>query len=121
MFGIGMPELFLILAIALIVIGPKKLPDVARSLGRAMNEFRKATREIKDSLDINDDLKEVRESFKDLNSDIRGSLDDRTAPSDASGKADDETEASKTPPNAPAAEKTPNPIDAPGKGPDERG
>ena len=36
MFGIGMPELLLLLAIALIVIGPKKLPELAKSLGRAM-------------------------------------------------------------------------------------
>ena len=43
MFGIGMPEMILILAIALIVIGPKKLPDLAKSLGRAMREFKKAT------------------------------------------------------------------------------
>ena len=56
MFGIGMPEMILILAIALIVIGPKKLPDLAKSLGRAMNEFKKATREIKDSMDIEGDL-----------------------------------------------------------------
>ena len=47
MFGIGMPELILILAIALIVIGPKKLPDLAKSLGRAMREFKRATSEFK--------------------------------------------------------------------------
>jgi sec-independent protein translocase protein TatB len=42
MFGIGMPEMILILAVALIVIGPKKLPDLAKSLGRAFGEFKKA-------------------------------------------------------------------------------
>jgi sec-independent protein translocase protein TatB len=52
MFGIGMPELILILAVALIVIGPKKLPDMARSLGRALGEFKKATRELKETIDI---------------------------------------------------------------------
>lgn len=50
MFGIGMPELLLIMAVALIVIGPKKLPDLARSLGRGLSEFRKATDELKNTL-----------------------------------------------------------------------
>lgn len=47
MFGIGMPELLLILALALIVIGPKKLPDIARALGRGLAEFKRATDEMK--------------------------------------------------------------------------
>lgn len=49
MFGIGMPELLLILALALIVIGPKKLPDIARALGRGLAEFRRATDDLKTS------------------------------------------------------------------------
>jgi Tat protein translocase TatB subunit len=48
MFGIGMPELLLILALALIVLGPKKLPELARALGKGMAELRRATEEIKD-------------------------------------------------------------------------
>lgn len=50
MFGIGMPELLLILALALIVIGPKKLPDIARSLGKGLAEFRRATDDLKSSI-----------------------------------------------------------------------
>ena len=48
MFGIGMPELLLIMALALIVLGPKKLPELARALGKGLAEFRRATDEIKE-------------------------------------------------------------------------
>ncbi len=47
MFGIGMTELLVILAIALIVIGPKKLPELARSLGKGLAEFRRASTEMR--------------------------------------------------------------------------
>ena len=74
MFGIGMPELLLLLAIALIVIGPKKLPDLAKSLGRAMREFKKATNEFKETIHIDEDLSEVKKAFDDLGSDIKDSV-----------------------------------------------
>jgi len=48
MFGIGMPELLLILGLALIVLGPKKLPELARALGKGLAEFRRATDELKE-------------------------------------------------------------------------
>jgi TatA/E family protein of Tat protein translocase len=48
MFGIGGPELLLILGLALIVLGPKKLPELARALGKGLAEFRRATDDLKD-------------------------------------------------------------------------
>ncbi|MBA3018381.1 MAG: Sec-independent protein translocase protein TatB [Proteobacteria bacterium] len=90
MFGIGMPEVLLILAVALIVIGPKKLPDLAKSLGRAIGEFKKATQEFKQSIDINSDLKDVKDKFEDMNDSIREAVDDVPTPSNDGKKVDNE-------------------------------
>ena len=73
----GMPELILILAIALIVIGPKKLPDLAKSLGRAIGEFKNATREFKDAMDVKDEDKTIKKPFEDLKTSVKESIESK--------------------------------------------
>jgi len=60
MFGLGIPELLIIFVIALIVFGPKKLPDLGKSIGRAMAEFKKASDEFQES--VRSEMKEVEQS-----------------------------------------------------------
>ncbi len=57
MFGIGLPELILIMALALIVVGPEKLPDLAKTLARQLLELKKVAASLQDSLKVDSDEK----------------------------------------------------------------
>ncbi len=92
MFNIGFPELLIILAIALIVFGPKKLPELAKAFGRAMREFKKATEDVKESFEAETkDLEELKSTFKEENEnlitnlaeEISGVVEEATAPPEA--------------------------------------
>ena len=77
MFGIGLPELIVIMALALIVVGPDKLPDLARSVAKGILELKKTANTLKESLteDGNplDDIKpELEKAAKALTSDVIG-------------------------------------------------
>jgi len=67
MFGIGMQELIIIAVIALIIVGPKKLPDLAKTLGKGFSEFKKATEGITDDLKetMKEDKKQDDDGLKD--------------------------------------------------------
>lgn len=92
MFGIGMPELILILALALIVLGPKRLPDVARALGKGLSEFRRATDELK-------------EEFRQVEEDIEDHANPLASDDDSSPKENTEkNEAPAAPPIKPLKE-----------------
>jgi len=80
MFGIGLPELILILALALIVVGPDKLPDLARSVAKGVMDLKKTANTLKESLNEHgnplDDIKpELEEAAKAIKDDVMRDLE----------------------------------------------
>ena len=78
MFGtLGMPELILIFVVALLLFGPRKMPQIGKSVGRALGEFRRASNEFKRTIEDEvaaDDLKDVGNDLKglrDIGNDIK--------------------------------------------------
>ena len=64
MFNMGFQELLVIMGIALIVVGPSKLPDLAKALGRGIGEFRRATSEIKETIEQDETVRELKKEFE---------------------------------------------------------
>ena len=80
MFGIGLPELFLIGLVALVVVGPKNLPQTLRAIGRAVREFQRASRELRQEAGFDEVVDEVtrplREGLSGIEEDVRSTVDD---------------------------------------------
>jgi sec-independent protein translocase protein TatB len=96
MFGLGTTEIVIILLIALVIFGPTEIPKVAKSLGKGMASLRRATEELKETVEEDKDLKMIKDSFQEAADTIRGKLDydemfDKVFPEDE--KKDDELEA----------------------------
>jgi TatA/E family protein of Tat protein translocase len=84
MFGsIGMPELVIILVIALIIFGPRKLPELGRSLGRSLGEFKKASNELRSTLEEEVRVEEQKEQREKMEAEQQSAIDAATtAPAD---------------------------------------
>jgi TatA/E family protein of Tat protein translocase len=86
--SVGIPELIIILTIALIVFGPRKLPELGRSLGRSLNEFKRASNELKNTLEDEIRTEDQRSTERQRAAEtipVRDSVEDvvpRTAKSD---------------------------------------
>ncbi|MCR4396251.1 MAG: TatA/E family twin arginine-targeting protein translocase [Candidatus Saccharicenans sp.] len=77
MFGsIGVPELIVIFIIALLVFGPKKLPEVGKSVGRAIREFKKASDELRNKVEEEISVSEIKSEINEVKSNLTEFRDD---------------------------------------------
>lgn len=72
MFGLGIPELIVIFVLALVVFGPKKLPDLGKALGKGIAEFKRASQEVKDTIETEVRSAESSIDLAKLKSDVEG-------------------------------------------------
>jgi len=81
MLNIGPPELILIFVIALVVVGPQRLPELARTIGKGLREFRKMQDEVKDLVNtgMGDEFKDTAAELKRTASDLKSATDVRSA------------------------------------------
>ena len=83
--SLGIPELLIIMVVALIIFGPRKLPELGRSLGKSIGEFRKASNELKSTLEEEIRMEEVKEHRAKMEAEQTSAVEagnpDATAPS----------------------------------------
>lgn len=86
MGNIGFPEMVLIFVVALLVFGPKRLPELGRSLGRGLSEFRRASSDLKNSIEreievseIGQSIAETQKATEQAKSEIRQSITETPA------------------------------------------
>ena len=89
MFGMSFPEIFVILALALVILGPEKLPDVARTLGKALREMRKAGNTLRDAIMLEEELHEFKKNTREISDALSTSPRDLMLEDDPASQAFD--------------------------------
>ena len=120
MLNVGPLELLVVLAVALIVVGPERLPDLARSVGRALRQFRDVQDEVRDmvSSSVDDDTREIVSEFRKAAGGVKRATDVKGAVRRVERSI---TEDATSTPRSEGAETTPPARDAePGGPPAER-
>ncbi|HKE88655.1 MAG TPA: TatA/E family twin arginine-targeting protein translocase [Vicinamibacterales bacterium] len=102
MFGsVGMPELLIILVIALIIFGPRKLPELGRSLGKSLGEFKRASNELRNTLEEEVRIEEQKEQRAKIEVEQNSAIDAARSPDSATtspdgGRKDDDRTVNRT-------------------------
>lgn len=99
MLNVGPLELVVVLAVALIVVGPERLPELARSVGRVLRQFREVQDEVRDmvSSGVDDDMRQAADEFRQATGGVKRATDVKGAVRRAERTIRDETAALRTP------------------------
>ena len=130
MLNIGPPELLLIFVIALVIVGPQRLPELGRTIGKGMRELRKMQDEVKDLVNtgMGDDFKQTTTELKKTAADLKSATDvrsafrsdePRTRPHMSTRRADRATEGPDAPPGQDGPSAPPTTSSVSGDGVDE--
>jgi sec-independent protein translocase protein TatB len=119
MLNVGPLELLVVLAVALIVVGPERLPELARSVGRVLRQFRDVQNEVRDLVasEVDDDVRQAASDFKKVTGDLTKATDVKGAVRRAERTIKDEAAKFRTPRSTPrtkpSAATPPEPTTAP--------
>jgi Tat protein translocase TatB subunit len=117
MLNVGPLELLVVLAVALIVVGPERLPELARSVGRVIRQLRDVQDEVRDAVSssgVDDDIRQVTDEFRKATGGVRRATDVKGAVRRAGKSIRDETAAIRTPRATPARRKPDEPSEGAG-------
>ena len=96
MFGIGTTEVLVILVVALIVLGPAKLPEIAKSLGKALSEFRRATTDVKRTIEMEVEQEDQRAKAEEARKELKPEKEAKTSSAKTAETTDESAQTAET-------------------------